>query len=558
MSQLLTLFWLKRKLLRNSLRSSKAVLNQAASVLGMLLVLSFALSVATGLGFAAYFLSKPGSMTEAFRRGAAGQGFPVTSVEFIFFSILAFLYLMWATIPLSMGSSKQFDAGRMLMYPISLGKLFTIDFLSELTSLQSVFAIPAILAMSIGVGLGSGDLIRPLLAAVPAIVFGVALSKWLSTIVGSLVRQKRARGETIIALVGAIAGIGGALVGQLGPLLLRHADSFRSLRWTPPGAAAFLLTPGNNDPALTLLALLAISGYATVLVFATYWVARRSALGLGGRRRRKVITQISNVPAYTGWQLPIVSEQLSAVIEKELRYAMRNAQLRMLALMPLILVVVRFVNSRRWNTRPGVTHSSSDFLGYSPGLLPTFGVLYVFMVLAGLSCNLFAFEEGGMRTLILSPIERWKVLIGKNLVVTTIAAVFSSALLIVNGIVFRDLTPQALLFAGLSFVVFAALMSLIGNWFSISFPKRMQFGKRLNVSGVAGLLLIPMILCMGLAPIAAVAAGYISESFLVEYLVLAACALVAVGFYVLIIKFQGDSLSRREVEILEAVKEPSQ
>jgi hypothetical protein len=46
----------------------KAVLNQAASVLGMLLVLSFALSVATGLGFAAYFLSKPGSMTEAFRR----------------------------------------------------------------------------------------------------------------------------------------------------------------------------------------------------------------------------------------------------------------------------------------------------------------------------------------------------------------------------------------------------------------------------------------------------------------------------------------------------------
>jgi hypothetical protein len=138
------------------------------------------------------------------------------------------------------GTSKQFDAGRMLMYPISLGKLFTIDFLSELTSLQSVFAIPAILAMSIGVGLGSGDLIRPLLAAVPAIVFGVALSKWLSTIVGSLVRQKRARGETIIALVGAIAGIGGALVGQLGPLLLRHADSFRSLRWTPPGAAVFI------------------------------------------------------------------------------------------------------------------------------------------------------------------------------------------------------------------------------------------------------------------------------------------------------------------------------
>jgi hypothetical protein len=558
MYQLLTLFWLKWKLLRNSLRSSRAVINQAASVLGMILILSFALAVAAGLGFAAYFLSQPGAMTEAFRRGAATEGFPVSSVEFIFFSILAFLYLMWATIPLSIGSSKQFDAGRMLMYPISLGKLFAIDFLSELTSLQSVFAIPAILAMSIGVGLGSGNLIRPLVAAVPTIVFGVALSKWLSTIVGSLVRQQRARGETIIALVGAIAGIGGALVGQLGPLLLRHADSFRSLRWTPPGAAAFLLTPTNNDPALSLLALLAISAYAAVLVFATYWVARRSALGLGGKRRRKVITETSNVPAYSGWQLPLLSEQLSAVIEKEMRYAMRNAQLRMMALMPLILVVVRLVNSRRWGARPGAAHSSSDFLGYSPGMLPTFGVLYVFMILAGLSCNLFAFEEGGMRTLILSPMERWKVLVGKNLVVTTLAALFSMALLTVNGIVFRDLTPQALLFAGLSFVVFAALMSLIGNWFSITFPKRMQFGKRLNVSGVAGLLLIPMVLFMGLPPFAAVAAGYIFESFLVEYLAIAGCALLAVAFYALIIKFQGDSLERREVEILEAVKEPSE
>jgi hypothetical protein len=557
MSQLLTLFWLKWKLLRNSLRSSKAVVNQVASVLGMMLVLSLALSVATGLGFASYFLSKPGAMSEAFRRGATSEGFPVTSVEFIFFSILAFLYLMWATIPLSMGSSKQFDAGRMLMYPISLGKLFAIDFLSELTTLQSAFAIPAILAMSVGAALGSGNLIRPLLTAVPAIVFGIALSKWLSTTVGSLVRQKRARGETIIALVGAIAGIGGALVGQLGPLLLRHADSFRGLRWTPPGAAAFLLAPEAN-PILSILAFLALSGYATLLVIATFWMARRSALGLGGRRKRKVADEISTVPAYTSWQLPFVSEQLSAVIEKEMRYAMRNAQLRMMALMPLILVVIRLVNSRRWSMRPQGAQTSGDFLSYSPGLLPTAGVLYVFMILAGLACNLFAMEEGGMRTLILSPIERWKVLLGKNVVVTTIAGVFSTALLIVNGLVFRDLTPQSFLFAALSFVVFAALMSLLGNWFSMSFPKRMEFGKRLNVSGVAGILLIPMILFMGLPPFAAVAVGYITESFLVEYVVLAACAAVAVGFYFLIIKFQGESLERREIEILEVVKETSQ
>src|SRR5207342_761106 len=143
----------------------------------------------------------------------------------------------------------------------------------------------------------SGSLGKALLAGVPTIVFGVALSKWLTTTIGSLVRRKRARGETIIALVGAIAGIGGALAGQLGPLMLKHADSFRSLRWTPPGAAAYMLV-GSRNTLGYMLALATLSAYAAALVFLSYRIARRSALGLGGARRRKVITTNTDTPAY--------------------------------------------------------------------------------------------------------------------------------------------------------------------------------------------------------------------------------------------------------------------
>ena len=53
MSQLLTLIWLKWRLLRNSLRSSKAVVNKIASILGMLVALVLSLGVALGLGVAA-------------------------------------------------------------------------------------------------------------------------------------------------------------------------------------------------------------------------------------------------------------------------------------------------------------------------------------------------------------------------------------------------------------------------------------------------------------------------------------------------------------------------
>ena len=221
----------------------------------------------------------------------------------------------------------------------------------------------------------------------------------------------------------------------------------------------------------------------------------------------------------------------------------------------MILIVVRAVNSRRWNS--GRPPASGDFLTYGAGLIATGGVLYVFVILAGLSCNLFAFEEGGMRTLILSPVDRRKILLGKNVTVVMVALVFSIFVLILNGIVFRDLTGQTRLFIALSFVIFAAISSMIGNSLSIRFPKRMRFGKRMNVSGVAGLLFIPMIIVLATPPLIATLVGYYTRSLFYEYLTLSMLALSAVLLYLLVINFHGRSLARREIEILEAVREPA-
>jgi hypothetical protein len=553
-SQLLTLIWLKWRLLRNSLRSSKAVVNKAASILAMLVALVLSLSVALILGVVAYALTHSDFLGNAFPHAELPIG---PSTEFIFFSMFGILYLMWATVPLSIGGSKQFDAGKLLMYPITLRKLFAVDFLSELTMLHSVFAVPAMLAISIGVGLGSGNPARALIVAAPATLFGVALSKWLSTVIGSLVRRRRARGETIIALIGAVAGLGAAVVGQLAPILLRYSESIRSLRWTPPGAVAFLLLadPADNPFAYAGVFFL-LSAYAIALIVATYWIARRDALGLEGSRKKKAtIGPVVTLEGYSGWELPFVSAELSAIVEKELRYAMRNAQVRMIALMPVLLIVIRLVNSRALNTDG--PRAASDFFSYGSGLLATGGVLYVFLILAGLSCNQFGFEEGGMRTLILSPVDRRKILLGKNIAITFIALILSIALLILNSIVFRDLPSSDLLFVALSFVTFAAISSTVGNWLSIRFPKHMRFGKRLNVSGIAGILLIPLIIILSLPPLLATLVGYFTQSMLNEYLTLVVLALLSIGLYFAIINFHGRELERREIEILDAVREPT-
>ena len=190
--------------------------------------------------------------------------------------------------------------------------------------------------------------------------------------------------------------------------------------------------------------------------------------------------------------------------------------------------------------------------------MTTAGILYVFLILATLFCNQFAFEGAGMRTLILSPVDRKQVLLGKNICMSLLALAFCTGLIVFNQLLFRDVSFAALLFAALSFVAFAALMSLMGNYFSLHFPKRMKYGKRLNVAGVVGLLLIPMILLLALVPLAAIAAGFMTQSVPVEYVTLAILAALSVGFYLLLLPFQGEALQKRELAIHEAVNDPEE
>ncbi len=558
MSQLLTLIWLKWVLFRNSLRTSKAVVSRIASFLGIVIALVLALLVALGLCVAAYALTAPEvGFQKAFEAERMHGAAEIPSAEFIFFSIFALAYLLWSTIPLSVGSSRNFDPGNLLLYPISLRKLFAVDFISEIASLQSVFAIPAMIGMGVGVGLASGHLFLGIMVSLVAVLFGISLSKWISISVGSLLRKKRTRGETLLALIGVVAGLGGALFGQIAPVLFRHAESIAYLRWTPPGAIAYALTAGLKDGRWLgySVALLAVLGYSAALIVITYRLSRRAVSGSRGKHTARPKPETVNRELYTGWTIPLLSPALSAVVEKELRYVMRNAQIRMMTLTPLILIVVRFMNRRRFG-QTGAGAVGGEFLKYGEGLMVTGGLLYVFLVLAGLFCNQFAFERGGMRTLVLSPVSRKTILLGKNIATAVVALVFSTGLLLINELVFRDLTLTALVFSVLSFLTFLSLMLVMGNSFSLHFPKRMKFGKRLNLSGVVGFLLIPMIIVLALPPLAATAAGYIAQSLLVEYATLAVLMVLSLGFYLVMIGPQGEALQRRELTILEAVNDP--
>lgn len=560
MAQTLALIWLKWRLFRNTMRSRKALVTSVASLLGTVAALALALLIAGALGFAAYGLASPLQVDLTGEASGAAQ----TNV-FLMFTLMATFYLLWGTLPLTIGGISEFEPGRLLLYPVSLRKLFAIDFLSELTSLGSIFAVPSLLAIGFGAGLRRGRIGAGLLVAACAIMFGIALAKWIAATVGALIRSRRTRGETLLALLGAGVGLAGAFMGQFIAVIARHGEFLRGLRWTPPGAAAVALTTGlspqgASDYALAVLTLLA---YTFVLTVAAYRVARRSALGAGGARRGgKSSPQAKDarkLELASGWYLPFTSAPLSAILEKELRYAMRNAQLRVLALMPLILLAFRIgpASGRGRGGASGAISSSNPFTGtfapYGEGLIPAAWMLYVFMILGSVACNLFAYEEGGMRTLILAPVNRRVILLGKNIVLALIAFIFSSVLVIINELAFGDVSLSALLFMALCFPLFAATQSLFGNLLSIHFPKRLQFGKRMNVSGIAGMLVLPLAGLLAVPPLVAVALGYLAQSLVVKYATLLAFACTAIWLYSVLIERQGRVLAQREIEILEAV-----
>jgi hypothetical protein len=247
--------------------------------------------------------------------------------------------------------------------------------------------------------------------------------------------------------------------------------------------------------------------------------------------------------------LPWVSAELSAVVEKELRYALRNAQLRGLALMAVALTVVMRLASGRGSMGrlwPGAGE-------YTEGMQMSYGVLYVFLMVSALTTNLFGYEGAGMRSYVLAPVERRVILVGKNLAMTVVIFALAAAAVAANAVFFRDLSWRALLATALTSVTTAPLFALGGNWLSINFPKRTDIGRRMNRSGVAGLLILPLTLLLAAPPAAAALAGWGARSVALRYVILALFALASLALYSVVVRRQARAYSEREVEIMEAV-----
>jgi ABC-2 type transport system permease protein len=165
-----------------------------------------------------------------------------------------------------------------------------------------------------------------------------------------------------------------------------------------------------------------------------------------------------------------VPPQVLAVFKKELRYLRRNTFLFFGLIFPPMMVLF-------FSIQFAGIHPTAFKKGLSPDVFFPAMMAYLVLILIAPSYNCFSYEGKGIQTYITSPVRFREVLIAKNLL--TVLILFVEIVLCVALVGWRAGFPSVpVLLASLSGLVFSILGQLtIANWTSLSFPRKIEFGK---------------------------------------------------------------------------------
>jgi ABC-2 type transport system permease protein len=233
---------------------------------------------------------------------------------------------------------------------------------------------------------------------------------------------------------------------------------------------------------------------------------------------------------------------VAAVFDKELRYLYRNSMMALSLVLPLLLIIIF---SFTWSG----PRQRASLIARSPELAFPGAVAYMFLILAPLAHNSFAFDGRGIQLLLVAPVRFRDVLLGKNLLFGLIVSVETAVVWMMVSILFRP--PGAwMALATIAGLLFAMLVHfIVGNWLSLAYPRRFEFAQyRRRASGVSLLVgfLLQFVLMGFFAIVFLLARGSGLVSLLpVIFLTLSAIALAA--YRVTLERFARFAVEKREV-----------
>lgn len=565
--QLKTIFWLRWRLQCNQW-------TRRGGFLGVL--------IAAVVGFGAFTVAAVG-FTGAFFAGllALKDATPEVIMEVWLGVTAAFLFFWLFGLITELQRSETIDLSKLMHLPVLLGQLFVINYLISHFAISIVFLVPVMLGLALGLGCSRGPemwLLIPLALSMVLMItaWTYCLRGWLAT----LMSNPRRRRTVIMCLTFSI--ILAAQVPNLYFNVLGHQSKFNGKShqgmlanvvavqayipplWLPAGAQG--LAEQRVLPALAgtlgclgLAALGLRRAYRGTLTFYHGGKTRKTAAPRPAVRAAAGAAAAKSGRNFLEWRLPAVPEQPAVLALATFRSFSRAPEVKMaLAGSVIALVIIGAMTIFR-PMPPEVKAVKSVYQAF-------FGtgaaVFSVFMLVQFFS-NQFGLDRDGFRSLILSPVDRRFILLGKNLALLPFGLGYGVILLVLVTVWLH--LPWVVLVASLfQLATLLLLGSLMGNLLSILVPFRIQPGT-LKPTKMPALAMLAMILCQFLFPVAMSPVfiaplldllwgkvggpAYVPVNLIVSVLL---CG-VMISVYWLTLPALGRLLQRRETKILSVV-----
>lgn len=572
--QLRTILWLRWRLSRNQWA-------RAGGLGAVLTLIVVALGLVAGAG---------GALAGLLAGGLALPKVPPTMLLAIWDAVIVvFLFFCMMSIVSEIQRSETIDIGRMLHLPISLRQIFVINYLASHLSLSVILFVPGMIGLALGLTLGRGLVMLWLLPLVIGFVFMITswiycLRGWLVTL---MINPRRRR-----AIIAGVT-VGFILLTQLPNFLVQlTSDRGRHRPRTVPSASSeeqdqtasqdkrertippLMLTAHKVVPFLWVGngAMTLAAGDVRPAILATVGVFAIGTLGLGRAYRSTIRfyqggetdkkTKPKARPAVVvrvcddgDRRLPGIPQEASTLAWAFFRSLKRAPEVKMALGMNLMWLVMfgGMALFKRSSTTPDIVKP----------FMATGAVAVTFFGMGQLLFNLFGFDRGGFRTLVLLPTRREWILLGKNLALFPIAAAIGLALL---ALVTIAVHPPAMVVVATILQLPAAflLLSMMGNLLSVLVPYRVAPGSmkptKTRTTTTFLIVLSHLLFPVTLAPIFLMPlSGWLFEwagwaSAATVNLIASAMLLAAL---VLCYRFSlpalGDLLERRERQVLDVV-----
>jgi ABC-2 type transport system permease protein len=451
---------LRWRILRNSLRKK----NNRLDLIGLILTGIFSGILVVALSFAFY----------------AGAYAFVSQGRLEWMALLFWgIFLFWQIFPVFVaGFGANFEFRTLLRFPLSLRTFYAIGLAYGFADFSAIASVCWLLSITAGATAAKPGVLPAMLLIVAVFML---LNVTIERLIGSWLERLLARRRTRELFLGLFV-LSMVSLNFLTPIMQRYGASARPVflrllpyfAWLPPSlagralAAVIHLQPGAFlvSFALLLLYLALLSVLLWRRFAAQYRGEELSETAAPVRALIRPILANDDGPD----RLSLLSPQVAAIVRKEFRYLTRNGFAYLTLLLPPLLILIFSMNFAGRHPTVGGRGISADM--FFPGMMA-----YLILILMAPAYNSFAYEGRGIQTYFTAPLLFRDVLLGKNLMLVSVLSL--EIALSMAMLAWRVGLPSAhMLVATCAAIIFTIVGQLtIANWSSITFPRKMEFGR---------------------------------------------------------------------------------